>query len=243
MSDTTPTPRGGARPGQATDALRRTLAAQAPQRIAQDAIAVEALTTRPQLEALAQRLEEAHAALMLGERSLYRDAHEDIRRAADVVRAAAVHGYPRPALEQLGARAEGTPTARSADPATSHDAGASVSGTPTRRNHLGRMLVGFLVFERHVQLMQDAQNAHGSNVGAPYDHTLTSEELAHRVGLEHAEYAKRMSDLTALGYVRVALDDDGHERTRRGASGRQRLVFELTDDGRRLAAELGRSAG
>lgn len=155
-------------------------------------------------------------------------AERALRSAIHLAEAAARHGYPRPALEHLAHEADRLPSARTADPVTSKDARPRL---PTRGNHLGRLLVGFAMYERNVD-----------SLGAG-DRTLTSEELAHRVGLGGAEYAKRCSDLLALGYIRVARDDDGHERTRRGDAGRQRLVFELTDDGRAVAQRLGKSAG
>lgn len=224
MTDTTPR-RGGPRRGQALEALRHAVAQGAPQRLAQDALSVDELTTRPQLDALADRLESLHADLMLGGQD---NAHrsrvalgslEDVRRAADVVRAAATHGYPRPALEQLGQQAEAIPTARTSDPSTSHEARPRV---PSRRNALGRFLIGFRDHELHTD----------------DDPALTSEEVARRLRALGSEYAKRCSELLALGYIRVARDDDGHERTRQGASGRQRLVFELTPDGRTLADRI-----
>lgn len=223
-------------------ALDQALAADAPTRARQDAFAVEALTSRPALAALADRLEAAHADLLLGGQN---DAHrssvglralEDIRRAADLARAAAVHGYPRPALEALGSEADRLPTARTADPVTSHDARPPQA---TRRNHLGKLLVGFFAYELSERYAWGDDVTDDDDV----DVTLTSEELAARVGLLHAEYAKRCSDLKALGYIRVAKDANGHDRTRRGAAGPQRLVFELTADGRRKAEELAKSAG
>lgn len=232
---TDPTDRRGRKPGEALAALRRSLEAREPRRIAQDALDVDALTTRPQLEALADRLERMHADLLLGgqdDRHRARTALErleDVRRAADVVKAAAVHGYPRPPLEQLGRQAEAISAARTSDPSTSHDARPPLV---KRGNMLGKLLVAFLLLERSVLDL-----AHGASLD-DVDATLTSEELAHRADLERTEYAKRCSDLAALGYIRVARDGDGHERTRRGASGRQRLVFELTDDGRRVARSL-----
>lgn len=217
-------------------ALDQALAADAPTRARQDAIAVEALTSRPALEALADRLEAAHAAAMLEvpQDAAWAFRTADLRATADLARAAAVHGYPRPALEALGSEADRLPTARTADPVTSHDARPPQA---TRRNHLGKLLVGFLMYERAQSREHPAWDDDG------VDETLTSEELAARVGLLHAEYAKRCSDLKALGYIRVAQDSNGHDRTRRGAAGPQRLVFELTADGRRKAEELAKSAG
>jgi hypothetical protein len=113
------------------------------------------------------------------------------------------------------------PGARTSDPDTSHEAAAAVSGTPTARNHMGRLLLAYLRQAREY----------------PDDANMTSEEAA-RVAipsLDKAEFAKRCSDLVALGHLQVARDTDGHERTRQGRSGRQRLVFELTDKGRRTA--------
>lgn len=213
-----------------TAALRAAMKAARPQRIAQDALAVEAVTTRPMLSALAERLEDAHARSILTEgddlSSDYLNT-DDLARAAAVARAAATYGYPRPPLEQLGAQAGHLPASRTSDPATARESGERTRSTPTPVNHLGRLLRGFLSYERT-----------NPRPGGGIDATLTSEELAHRVGLMGSEYAKRCSDLLALGYIRVAKDTNGHDRTRAGDSGRQRLVFELTDDGRRMAASL-----
>jgi hypothetical protein len=214
-------------PRPALDALRDALAAEQPTSARQDALHLDALTSRPALEALA-----GYAERLLAATQLDRGAQaatigvERLGQLASLARAAAVHGYPRPALEQLGRDADRLPSARTADPSTSHDARPPV---PRRGNMLAKLLVGFLAWER-----QESDRA-----VSKVDATLTSEELAKRLDVEHTEYAKRCSDLLALGYIRVARDDDGHERTRRGDSGRQRLVFELTDDGRRKAQELG----
>lgn len=118
------------------------------------------------------------------------------------------------------------PAARTSDPSTSHQAAAGVTGTPTARNHMGRLLLAFLRLERIAAAETEYM-----------DVTLTSEEAARTAipSLERAEFAKRCSDLQALGYLQVARDVDGHERTRQGRSGRQRLVFELTPAGRALA--------
>lgn len=124
------------------------------------------------------------------------------------------------------ARAEAIPGARATDPATSHSAAASVSGTPTARNQLGRLLLAYLRVDRSAHEWTD-DVASG----------MTSEEAARAAipSLLGSEFSKRCSDLQALGYLRVAKDPAGHDRTRPGRSGRPRLVFELTDAGRTLA--------
>jgi hypothetical protein len=206
--------------------LRAAMDSARPRHIAQDALAVEAVTSRPQLEALAERLEDLHANALLGvgHVELTVSQMDDLRRATAVVLAAARYGYPRPALEQLGAQAGHLPGARSSDPHTARDAAVEVSGRPSTRNQLGRLLVAFRIRET------------GS---MPDDPAMTSEEAATRAGISlSSEFAKRCSDLTLLGYIKVAQDDDGHDRTRKGRSGLQRLVFELTEDGRRLADDL-----
>lgn len=228
------------------DALRAALEEARPQRIAQDALAVEEVTTRPMLDALAERLEHTHAGLLLGGQSVERRSHvglsalEDIRRAATLARDAARYGYPRPALEQLGAQAGHLPAARSTDPTTARDSGERTRSTPSARNHLGKLLVGLLMYE-HEEVRRERETSidEGRDLDMDrVDGALTSEEVAHRVGLGGAEFAKRCSDLLALGYIRVAQDTHGHDRTRRGDSGRQRLVFELTDDGRVMASRI-----
>lgn len=144
---------------------------------------------------------------------------DELARTGDLERQVAESARAR----KLEALEVPTPSARATDPSTSHAAAANL---PKRGNQLGRLLVGFLMFYRQ-------------EVGESYpDPTLTSEELAHRIGLERSEYAKRCSDLLALGLIRVARDGDGHERTRQGRSGRQRLVFELTEDGLTVARDL-----
>lgn len=135
--------------------------------------------------------------------------------------AAATYGYPAPALERLGREASRVPTARTSDPSTSKD--ATLARVPSLRNQLGRLLAAYAwrVF------------------ACAEDPTMTSEEAAHVAGLSpRSEYAKRASELQALGYLRVARDADGHERTRRGAAGPQRLVFEMTDAGAALGERL-----
>lgn len=133
------------------------------------------------------------------------------------------------------------PAARTADPSTSHAAAASVTGTPTARNHMGRLLLAFLRDERASEAQERGDEAAGvpDDVRPQYSRgALTSEEAAAMTlprPLTGAEFAKRCSDLQALGYLQVAKDADGHERTRQGRSGRQRLVFELTPAGRALA--------
>ena len=131
-------------------------------------------------------------------------------------------------LATLRTEGEAVPGARSSDPSTSHQAAASVSGTPTARNHMGRLLLAYLRHERH-QEAREAARLPGT------DRAMTSEEAAALADLHRAEFAKRCSDLVTLGYLRVARDEHGHERTRQGRSGRQRLVFELTDHGRATA--------
>lgn len=171
-----------------------------------------ALPTSPAvLSALAQR---ARARTLVG---------SDLDALAALADAAAVHGYPAPMLDRLGRSVAAVPTARTADPSTSK---AAHPPTPRRTNHLGRLLLAFL-----------ERDATAERTGA--DHTMTSEEVARAAGLpERSEYAKRCSELQALGLLRVALDDDRHERTRKGGRGLQRLVFELTADGRDVARAL-----
>lgn len=152
---------------------------------------------------------------------------------------AALYGYPRPPLEQLGAQAGHLPASRSSDPATARESGERTRLTPSARNHLGRLLVGFLMYEhQEVRRVRDAMGPDADMTDDDVDASLTSEEVAHRVGLGGSEFAKRCSDLLALGFIRVAQDAHGHDRTRQGDSGRQRLVFELTDDGRVMASRI-----
>jgi hypothetical protein len=130
-----------------------------------------------------------------------------------LTRAGAVHGWPVGAADRLGQATEHVPTARSTDPSTSR----ADLRRPTTRNQEGRLLVAFL---------DDPDG-------------LTSEEAAHRAGLDpRSEFAKRCSVLQSSGLLRVATDDQGRELTRPGRSGRQRLVFTLTAPGRLLARHL-----
>lgn len=137
--------------------------------------------------------------------------------ASHLALAAAQHGYPRPALEALGAQASAVPNARTSDPVTSKRAGDEAHVTPTATNHLGRLLVALLEL--------------GNG---------TSEDAATHAGIPlTAEYAKRVSVLERLGYVRPMTDEvTGAVVTRKGRAGRDRQVYHLTDDGYTYALAL-----
>lgn len=196
--------------------LRDALAAarQAGPRIAPGALDVAGLTSTPALADLAARAHAAAQSAMLTESDAVTLSLADVQRLADCAAAAAVHGYPRPALERLGVEAQALPAARTSDPGTSKGARPRV---PSLRNALGRMLTAYVA------------------CGEP----LTSEEAAARAGMDmRSEYSKRASELQALGYLRVVRDRDGREVTRKGATGRPRIVLEPTDDGVTLVRRL-----
>lgn len=188
-----------------------------PVQAVQDALP-EAPLTSPALAALASTLDAMHGRMVLlhpGTPSSFAELRT-LSYAAALARAASVHGYPRPALELLGAQAGAIPNARTSDPVTAKRAGEEAHLTPRATNHLGRLLVA-------IWQLGDA----------------TSEQAAAMAGIPlTAEYAKRVSVLERLGYVRPWYDGAGDLVVRKGRAGRERQVYVCTDDGRVFAARL-----
>lgn len=182
--------------------------------------------TPESLEALADALERLHTRATLGDVPV-EGSHElyALADAAQLARDAARYGYPAAALEKVAADARAVPAARLTDPATSHGAAAAKHGEPSHRNHLGRLLLAFRMWEQTCD----------PHLGTG----LTSEEAAERAGIPlTSEYAKRCSELRAGGYLEPEVDEEGREVTREGGAGRPRIVWHLTAKGRRAAAEL-----
>ena len=127
-----------------------------------------------------------------------------------VVKAALSAGQVE-ALDSMAQQA--SPRSRSTDPATSR---AACGPTFGHGSHLARLLGQWVA------------------TGA----AMTSEQAADLADLQHAEYAKRASDLHRLGLIETVTDPDGGPVTRVGAAGRDRLVYRSTEAGRAYYATL-----